>query len=186
MLKLKAKVKEQVLESQRKQNETWKWKMNNDKLCMSYCSFIFHFFNYASGRASPASIKKWKILANKNPCGKGTDETDVAWFFLCPQCPPIHNHNRCFPLGRILLLKPTKEEPKHNDAKTLSLFLYVLQLVSCRPKPRFIFISRKIRTKTERASYQAIDRPSDRSIERFSDFFFQTVFSSGNTFGPPL
>ena len=99
---------------------------------------------------------------------------------------PIHNHNRCFPLGRILLLKPTKEEPKHNDAKTLSLFLYVLQLVSCRPKPRFIFISRKIRTKTERASYQAIDRPSDRSIERFSDFFFQTVFSSGNTFWPPL
>jgi len=85
------------------------------------------------------------------------------------------------PLGRILLLKPTKKEPNHNDAKTLSLFLYVLQLVSCRPKPRFIFISRKIRAKTERASYQAIDRPSDRSIERFSDFFFETVFSSGNT-----
>jgi hypothetical protein len=90
------------------------------------------------------------------------------------------------PLGRILPLKPTKKGPNHNDAKTLSLFLYVLQLVSCRPKPRFIFISRKIRTKTERASYQAIDRPSDRSIERFSDFFFQTVFSSGNTFWPPL
>ena len=99
---------------------------------------------------------------------------------------PIHNHNRCFPLARILLLKPTKEEPKNNDAKTLSLFLYVLQLVSCRPKPRFNFISSKIRTKTERANYQAIDRPSDRSIERFSDFFFQIVFSSGNTFWPPL
>ena len=53
------------------------------------------------------------------------------------------------PLGRILLLKLTKKGPNHNDAKTLSLFLYVLQLVSCRPKPRFIFISRKIRTKTE-------------------------------------
>ena len=70
------------------------------------------------------------------------------------------------PLGRILPLKPTKKEPNHNDAKTFSLFLYVLHLVSCRPKPRFIFISRKIRAKTERASYQAIDRPSDRSIDR--------------------
>ena len=69
------------------------------------------------------------------------------------------------PLGRILPLKPTKKEPNHNDAKTLSLFLYVLQLVSCRPKPRFIFISRKIRAKTERASYQAIDRPSQEQSD---------------------
>ena len=99
--------------------------------------------------------------------GKSTDETDVACFLFVS---PIHNHNRCFPLGRILLLKPTKEEPKHNDAKTLSLFLYVLQLVSCRPKPRFIFISRKIRAKTERASYQAIDRPSDRSSDSATSF----------------
>ena len=47
----------------------------NDK---TQFSFIFYFFNYASGRASPASIKKWKIRANNGPRGKGTDETDVA------------------------------------------------------------------------------------------------------------
>ena len=41
-------------------------------------SFIFYFFNYASGRASPATIEKCKILSNNSSPRKGPDETDVA------------------------------------------------------------------------------------------------------------
>ena len=36
---------------------------------------------------------------------------------------PIQNHNRCFPLGSVLLLKPAKKEPKQNNAKTLLLIV---------------------------------------------------------------
>jgi len=45
------------------------------------------------------------------------------------------------PLGLILPLKPTKKGPKHKQAKTLSLFFYILQLASCRPKPPVYLIS---------------------------------------------
>ena len=74
-------------------------------------------------------------------------------------------------VGCILPLKPTKKGPNHNDAKTLSFFFYVLQLVSCRPKPRFIFIYGNIRTTNERASYHAIDRATDRSSDPTTSFF---------------
>ena len=68
------------------------------------------------------------------------------------------------PLRRILPVKPTKKGPKHNDAKTLSLFLYVLQLASCRPKPPVSLISHKTLGENE-----ASERPSDRSTERSID-----------------
>ena len=99
-----------------------------------------------------------------------------------------HNHNRRFwfcSSWSYFAFKTNKKGPKQNDAKTFSLFVYVLQLVSCRPKPRFIFISREIRAKTERASYQAIDRPSDRSIERFNDFFSKLFFHLATHSGHP-
>jgi len=77
------------------------------------------------------------------------------------------------PLCLILPLKSTKKGPKHNDAKTLSLFLYVLQLASCRPKPPVYLISHKTLGEN-----RASERPSDRSTERPIDRAIQRVLFS--------
>ena len=76
------------------------------------------------------------------------------------------------PLGLNLPLKPTKKGPKHNDAKTLSLFLYVLQLASCRPKPPVYLIPHETPSENrarERPSDRSTERPIDRAIQRPSD-----------------
>ena len=93
-------------------------------------------------------------------------------FFCVPQFIITTAASDYVPLGLILLLKPTKKGPKHNQAKTFCLFFYILQLrlLQGRTARLFNFLLNAQREPSERATERPIDRaiqrPSDRAIDR--------------------
>ena len=147
----------------------------NDK---TQFSFIFCFFNYASGRASPASIENCKILAN-NPSPRTGPRGNRCCLILLvspnvPQFIITAAASDFVPLGPILFFKPTHKGPNTQSGNQIwSNFFHFATTPPAASNRLFIHFAIKRSARTERSSDEATGRPSDRSTdsttERSSD-----------------